>query len=124
MRGNGRNHNFVILTRQKADELFSLSEQAIADGASLDLGVRKVAGYGSVRILAFSAASFSIHVLQGPSANGQFVETQTLTSVAGPSGEQIISTVIVPTSSYMKLILENTGGSSQSPVLQVLGQPV
>lgn len=124
MRGNGRNHNFIILTRQKADELFNLSEQAVAAAASLNLGVRKVAGYGSVRILAFSDASFSIHVLQGPTAAGPFVETQTLTSVAGPGGQQIISTSIVPTGSYMQLILENTGGSSQSPVLQVLGQPV
>lgn len=125
---NGRNHNFVIQTRQKDDILFSRSSDAdpIAAAESFEFKARRVAGYSQIRFLAFAgaAAGFTIHVLQGTTGTGPFVETDTLTSAPGPGGEQLVCENIEPCGSFMKLILENTSGSPQAPELQVLGHPV
>lgn len=126
MRGNGRNHNFVIQTRQKDDVLFSRASDAdpIAAGESFEFKVRRVMGYSQIRFLAIAEAGFTVHVLQAITSGGPFVETDTLTSAAAPGGEQFICENIEPCGSFMKLILENTGGSPQAPDLQALGHPV
>lgn len=125
MRGNGRNHNFVIQTRQKVDELFTLVsdiEAPVAAGTPVAFPARKVEGYARVLFFAVGSAPFSIEVLQGTTATGTFVQTTTLTSVAGPGGEQIISASIEPTGSYMKI---NLISATDQPIgLKVLGRPV
>lgn len=124
---NGRNHGFVIQTRQKADELWrivSASAESIAADGDLVLAVRKVAGYSEIRFLAFAAEPFSIRIEQGPTGKGPFVETQVLTSVAGPGGEQIICESVEPCGAYMRLTVENTGAGVMAPELQALGLPV
>jgi len=119
---NGRNHNFVIQTRQKTDVLFALSvvEPEVAE-ATVAFAARKVEGYARVLFLAYAGAPFSIDVFQATTGRGTYVQTHTLTSVLGPGGEQIISTSIEPTGSYMKITL-NSGG--QPIQLKVLGRPV
>ena len=117
---NGRNHNFVIQTRQKDDVLFVLSATEPAE-ATIEFKVRKVEGYARILFLAFAGAPFSIDVFQGPTGTGPFVKTTTLVSAAGPDGEQIISVSLEPTGSYMKIILN----SGEQPIqLKVLGRPV
>jgi hypothetical protein len=126
MRGNGRNHNFVIQTRQKDDVLFTLSSadgDPIAAAGELTLKVRRVEGYSQIRFLAFAASAFSLRVEQGPTGSGPFVQTQTLTSVAGPGGEQLICENIEPGGSFMRLTVVN-GPTEQAPELKVLGHPV
>lgn len=123
-----KGHNFVIQTRQKDDVLFLLSSSS-EDAVPIDaagevvLKVRKVEGYGSIRFLAFAAAAFSIEIEQGPEGKGPFVQTQTLTSGAGPGGEQIICTSVAPCGSYMRITLVN-GATAQTLDLKGLGHPV
>lgn len=117
---NGRNHNFVIQTRQKTDVLFSLSTETPAD-AEVAFNARKVEGYARVLFLAYAGAAFTIDVFQGTTGRGTFVKTNTLASAAGPDGEQIVSLSLEPTCSYMKITL-NSGG--QPIELKVLGRPV
>jgi len=117
---NGRNHNFVIQTRQKADVLFALSSEEAVE-TEVEFAARKVEGYARILFLAYAGAAFSIDVFQATTGNGTYAQTHTLTSVAGPGGEQIISTSIEPTGSYMKITL-NSGG--QPIQLKVLGRPV
>ncbi len=117
---NGRNHNFVIQTRQKTDVLFVLSSEEPA-AAEVAFNARKVEGYARILFLAYAGAAFSIDVFQATTGRGTYVQTHTLTSVAGPGGEQIISTSIEPTGSYMKITLN----SGEQPIqLKVLGRPV
>lgn len=125
MRGNGRNHNFVIQTRQKDDVLFTLSSDGdpIAAAGELVLKVRRVEGYSQIRFLSFAGGAFSIRVEQGPTASGPFVQTQTLSSAPGPGGEQLICTNIEPCGSFMRLTVVN-GPTEQAPELKVLGHPV
>ncbi|HET6374290.1 MAG TPA: hypothetical protein VFG76_13355 [Candidatus Polarisedimenticolia bacterium] len=126
MRGNGRNHNFVIQTRQKDDVLLTLSSvdgDPIAAAGELVLKVRRVEGYSQIRFLAFGEGAFSLRIEQGPNAGGPFVQTQTLASAAGPGGEQLICTSIEPCGSFMRLTVVN-GPTEQAPELKVLGHPV
>jgi hypothetical protein len=119
---NGRNHNFVIQTRQKADVLFVLSaDDQNLPAAEVEFNARKVEGYARILFLAYAGAAFTIDVFQATTGRGTYVQTHTLTSVAGPGGEQIISTSIEPTGSYMKITL-NSG--EQAIQLKVLGRPV
>lgn len=117
---NGKNHGFVMQTRQKADVLFVLSSE-VAVAAEVEFAARKVEGYARILFLAYAGASFSIDVFQGTTGKGTYVQTHTLTSAAGPGGEQLISVSIEPTGSYMKITLN----SGEQPIeLKVLGRPV
>lgn len=123
---NGKNHGFAIQTRQKADELWrivSASSESIVELGQLILAARKVAGYSEIRFLAFAAEPFSIRIEQGPTGRGPFAETQTLTSVVNADGVNVISAVVVPTGSYMRITVNN-GPTAQAVELQVLGHPV
>ena len=117
---NGRNHNFVIQTRQKTDVLFVLSTETPA-AAEVEFNARKVEGYARILFLAYAGAAFSIDVFQGTTGRGTFVQTNTLTSVASPDGSQVVSVSLEPTGSYMKITLN----SGEQPIeLKVLGRPV
>lgn len=123
---NGRNHGFVVQTRQKADELFVVSASAdspIDAGAEVELNIRKVEGYARILFLAHAAAAFTIHVLEGTTKDGTFVEVETLIAAANPDGTFVVCESIEPCGSYMQIVLEN-GGVAQPIELKVLGRPV
>jgi hypothetical protein len=126
--GNGRNHNFVIQTRQKDDELFRLKEDAgpISAAGTVAFPIRRVLGYGSIRFLAISTEILRLRIEEAPAPEGPWVETVRLTAVASPSGsgQFFICTDVSPCSVFMRIFLDNTGAGAAPAELSGFGHPV
>lgn len=126
--GSGRNHNFVIQTRQKDDELFRLKEDAgsISAGGTVAFPIRRVLGYGSIRFLAVSAEILRLRIEEASAPEGPWVETSRAASVASTSGsgQQVICADIAPCSVFMRIFLDNVGVGAASAELSGFGHPV
>lgn len=129
--GNGRNHNFVIQTRQKDDELFRLDSnsektQPISAGGSAEFPIRRVLGYGVVRFLVVATEVMRLRIEEAPTPQGPWVETDRLTAVASTSGsgQFFICTDVSPCSTFMRVFLDNTGASAVEADLSGFGHPV
>jgi hypothetical protein len=106
--GNGRNHNFVIETRQKEDLLYSSSE-LIGIGGMLAFPIRLVSGYGAVKFLAFSDVTFRLRIEQAPASTGPWVETHRVDSALNTSAtDQVICLAILPCGTYIRVFIDNT----------------
>lgn len=101
------NPPLVIATRQKADLLFS-SDTPLGAGETFTPSPKRVVGYDSIAILAISDQAFAITVEEACEADGQFAQTETLSS-ALVAGVQQICTRIRPCGAFMVLALGNLG---------------
>jgi len=122
---DGRNHNFVIQTRQKEDALYASSE-LLAVGATLALPVRLVAGYGAVKFLAFSDVMFRIRIEQAPASDGPWTETHRVNSgVNGGGIDQVACLAILPCGSFMRVFVDNIGAAAMTSFsLSGTGHPI
>jgi hypothetical protein len=112
--GNGRNHNLVIQTRQKDDELFK-HVKPLLDGEVIELPIRRVSGYGSVKFLAISDLPFQLRIEEACSKDGPWTETHRVDSAVNPAGtDEIICSAVFPCGVFMRVFIENMGGSDQA----------
>lgn len=115
-----------VASRQKDDDLF-LYKDPIADGASVELPIRLVAGYGAIKFLGISDQAFRIRVEETcDPVKGPWTETHRIDSGANPAGtDQIVCQAIFPCGSHMRLFIENVAGADQTAFnLCGLGHPI
>lgn len=104
--GNGKNHGFVIQTRQKDDVLFE-HDDVIAVGTPVALPARLVAGYGSVKFFSASDVTFQIRVEEACAADGPWTETDRLSSAIDTAGvNQVVCTTALPCGAYMRVFID------------------
>lgn len=116
------NPPFVIATRQKADPLFG-SDVPLGAAGTFTSPVRQVVGYDSIAILAISDQPFTITVEEACEPDGQYAQTQTLSS-ALVGGVQQICTRIRPCGAFMILALGNTGAPMSTLDFCAYGVPL
>lgn len=103
-----------VASRQKDDDLFRHSEP-LADGASVELPVRLVSGYGAIKFLGISDESFRIRVEEACVPGGPWTETHRIDSGVNPAGtDQIVCQAIFPCGSYMRVFIDNIAGANQT----------
>lgn len=113
----------VIPTRQKTDSFFTTRDPIAPPAMTFSSGVTRVEGYGAVAIFAVSDQPFTIEVNEAAFSDGTFVTTQTLAS-ALVDGSQVVNTRITHNSSFMELVLTNTGGLQTVLETNALGIPI
>lgn len=126
---NGKNHGFGIPTRQKDDELFRRKADAgvIVSGETAEFPIRRVLGYGVIRFLVISDQPIRLRIEEASDPEGPWVETERLASIASTSGsgQQFICADISPCGTFMRIFLDNIGGSdSESSDLAGFGHPI
>lgn len=110
---------FVIATRQKGDVLFTQKAPGLLGaGVTFTSAVAEVAGYAAVAFLIVSDQTFQLRTLEGNSPDGPFTQTSlTNSALDAGSGMQFVSVRVVPSGSFMEMVIQNTGG--QQTVLQL-----
>jgi hypothetical protein len=122
--GDGRNHNFVVPTRQKDDVLFEHGE-VIAVGTPVGLDARLVSGYGSIKFFASSDVAFQVRVEESCSEDGPWTETNRLASALDAAGiNQLVCTTVLPCSQFMRVFVDALAMGMSEFSLCGLGHPI
>jgi len=130
----GRN---VTQNRQRVEDLFSApvdtqgnqvfiapaTPTLIPAQTGPDICGREIAGFDVVSFFAVSDQPFSIAVFESCGCCGPWVNTATLTSSV-VDGQQVISVRRASNAKFMRLVVTNTGGATQTAfALCVFGIP-
>lgn len=116
---------FVIPTRQKVDFLFTqTSPGLIGAGQTFTSAVSEVAGYAAVVFLIVSDQAFQLRTLEAAAPGGPFTQTSSTNSTLdAASGLQKVAVRVVPTGSFMQMVIQNTGGTQTTLELSPYGLP-
>lgn len=115
---------FVIATRQKVDFLFTQTAPGLlAAGVTFTSAVAEVAGYAAVLFLIVSDQAFQLRTEEAATPDGPFTQTSSTISTLDASGVQKALVRVVPSGSFMRMIIQNTGGQEAILELSPYGLP-
>jgi hypothetical protein len=117
---------FVIPTRQKVDFLFTQTSPGLMGaGQTFTSAVSEVAGYSAVAFLIVSDQPFQLRVLEAATPSGPFTQTASVNSTLdAASGLQKATVRVVPSGSFMRMMIQNLGGPQTVLQLSPYGLPL
>lgn len=122
---DGSGSPFTIPTRQKVDFLFTQKSPGLIDaGQTFTSAVSSVAGYAAVLFLIVSDQPFTLQTLEAAAPSGPFAQTSSTNSTLdAASGLQKVAVRVVPSGSFMQMVIQNTGGTQNVLQLSPYGLP-